>query len=89
MQLTKGRKEAKKNPNHANAGKATQKDTVNYQRGLIRNMCEETPDSAGNPDAPVPVANDLFFVYSANTLIFFLDFSNTLLGDWLLFLEHL
>lgn len=53
MQLAKDRKDVRSGRDHANCGKAVPKDVVNYQRGLIRNMCEETPALEGNSDRAI------------------------------------
>lgn len=60
MQLAKDRKDVRKGRDHANCGKAVPKDVVNYQRGLIRNMCEETPALEGNSDRAIWLTNNHF-----------------------------
>ena len=62
MQVKKCRKDSKTNREHSYTGKASQK-SVNYQRGMIRNMCEETPKSNGNVDSSIWVTTNIFWVF--------------------------
>lgn len=47
MQVSKGKKDVKNAKRQENQRKLGGNQSSNYQKGLIRNMCEEVPKNSG------------------------------------------